>query len=59
MTIDQAGERLAHARQALRAAYAAARAAALRAIKDGTPESTIARALNVDRMTVRKWAGKR
>lgn len=57
--LKQAGKRLMQARKAERDAYAAAEVAALDAIADGVPEAAIAKALNVDRMTVRKWAGKR
>lgn len=35
------------------------RAAVMRAIEDGRSESEIARDAGVDRMTVRKWQGKR
>ena len=56
MTLEQAGKRLAQARKAERDAYAAAKEAALQAIQDDVPEAVIAKTLNVDRMTVRKWA---
>lgn len=57
--LDRAGENLRAAREAQQAALEAARTAALDAIAHGTPESVVAQELGVDRMTVRKWAGKR
>lgn len=57
--LERAGKRLTRARKAERDAYAAAETAALEAITDGVPEAVIANTLGVDRMTVRKWAGKR
>jgi transposase-like protein len=36
-----------------------AKIAALEATANGTPQAEIARELGVDRMTVRKWLGKR
>jgi hypothetical protein len=52
------GVALAAARRALSEQMDIARAAALRAIDEERPEAAIARELGVDRMTVRKWAGK-
>ncbi len=57
--LDRAGEKLRGAREAQRVALESARAAATDSITHGTPESVIAQELGVDRMTVRKWAGKR
>jgi len=57
--LDRAGDRLRRAREALAKAMGEAEAEALRALAAGTPESAVARTLGVDRMTVRKWAGKR
>lgn len=57
--LDKAGANLRSAREALQAAMEAARRAALDSIEHGTPESVAASELGVDRMTVRKWAGKR
>lgn len=57
--LDTAGEKLSAAREALKAAMDAARIAALNSLEHGTPESVVAQELGVDRMTVRKWAGKR
>lgn len=45
----------AHAVEALRVAEVLGRSA----IAEGVPEAQIAEELGVDRMTVRKWAGKR
>jgi hypothetical protein len=62
MTINltRAGRRLRSARKAEKAAFEAARVAALEADQQGVPEAVIARELGVDRMTVRrKWLGKR
>jgi transposase len=50
---------LAKARDAVAEHLEFARMSALAALKDGMPEAAIAKHLGVDRMTVRKWAGKR
>jgi hypothetical protein len=57
--VDDLRDPLRAAREAQQDALEAARAAALDAIAHGTPESVIATELGVDRMTVRKWQGKR
>lgn len=57
--IEQAAADLARARESLRVAMAAAQSSAVGALSRGEPEAAVARALGVDRMTVRKWAGKR
>jgi DNA invertase Pin-like site-specific DNA recombinase len=50
--LTRAGRRYADARKQIREL-------ALQAIADGQTEAGVARALGVDRMTVRKWQGKR
>lgn len=57
--LERVGADLARARARLAAATSAAQTAGLRALADGQKETAVARALGVDRMTVRKWAGKR
>lgn len=57
--LARAGRRLRSARKAEQAALEAAKVAAVQAIKEGQTEVAVAAALGVDRMTVRKWAGKR
>jgi hypothetical protein len=59
VTLEQAGRKLRSARKAERDAYEAARIAALDALAQDVPEAVVARELGVDRMTVRKWQGKR
>jgi hypothetical protein len=60
-----AAERQAHGRKLARARAQAAEALRIAevigrsAIADGVPETQIATELGIDRMTVRKWAGKR
>lgn len=56
---DSAGSNLLTARLDTADAMAAARQVAVMADADGEAESSIARKLGVDRMTVRKWLGKR
>ena len=56
--LERAGARLRRARAAAEQATEEAREAALQALADGAAEAAVARALGVDRMTVRKWAGK-
>lgn len=53
-----AGDKLSVARAAEKSARVEARAVAVGAIADGQTESTVARLLGVDRMTIRKWLGK-
>jgi DNA invertase Pin-like site-specific DNA recombinase len=57
--LKRAGRDLAAARKSSATAYKAAHTAALDALSMGVSESEVARSLGVDRMTVRKWAGKR
>lgn len=57
--LGRAGDRLRRARAALAKAIEEAEAEGLQALADGIPEAAVARTLGVDRMTVRKWAGKR
>jgi hypothetical protein len=54
-----AGRRLRNTRKAADDAYEAARLVALAGIADGVPQAVAARELGVDRMTIRKWMGKR
>lgn len=56
--IDGAAASLRRARKRLAAAMEQAKTAAVTANADGTPETEIARALGVNRMTVRRWLGK-
>jgi DNA invertase Pin-like site-specific DNA recombinase len=55
----RAGRKLAAAREKVDEALGAARFAGLEAIASGVPEAVLAREMNVSRMTVRKWLGKR
>lgn len=57
--LQTVGKRLRAARDAQAKAYEAARLAALASLADGVSESQVATDLGVDRMTVRKWQGKR
>lgn len=57
--LARAGRKLRSARKAQQAALEAAKVAALQAIEEGQTEVAVAAALGVDRMTVRKWSGKR
>lgn len=58
--LDRAGDRLRRARAALDSAMQEAERAGVAAVRlDGQPEAAVARALGVDRMTLRKWLGKR
>lgn len=57
--LARAGRKLRSARKAEQDAYEAARVAALTALADGATEVEVARTLDVNRMTVRKWMGKR
>lgn len=58
-SLQLAGWRLRTARRAEQVAMKAARLAATAAWEAGTPETEIAHELGVDRMTIRKWRGKR
>ncbi len=57
--LAEAGSALMAARTAEAEALAAAKRVALKALADGVTEVDVSRSLGVDRMTVRKWAGKR
>lgn len=57
--LEQAGHDLREARCAQKKALALARQAGLTALDAGYTEAEVARCLGVDRMTVRKWRGKR
>jgi transposase len=58
-TLESAGKKLRLTRNAQTEAYEEARIAALAALSGGVSESEVAAKLGVDRMTVRKWQGKR
>lgn len=53
------GKRYARYRAMAEKELAVIKAMALSAISEGVPETQIAAELGIDRMTVRKWAGKR
>jgi DNA-binding GntR family transcriptional regulator len=53
------GKKLAKARTAVTEALRVAEVVARSAHHEGVPETQIAEELGVDRMTVRKWLGKR
>lgn len=53
------GRKLAKARAAAAEALRVAEILARSALSESVPETQIAAELGVDRMTVRKWAGKR
>lgn len=57
--LREAGAALASAREDEAKARAAARELALKAIDAGQSEHSVAKALGVDRMAVRRWQGKR
>jgi DNA-binding CsgD family transcriptional regulator len=57
--LTHAGKRLARARAKLDAEMESAREIALDSLGSGATEVEVAKELGVDRMTVRKWAGKR
>lgn len=57
--LTHAANRLAKARSKVDELMENAREIALDALSSGATESEVARLLGVDRMTVRKWAGKR
>jgi hypothetical protein len=57
--LELVGARLAAARKEAAQAMSGAKKAGLAALDDGVSEVDVAAALGVDRMTVRKWQGKR
>lgn len=57
--LERAGRKLRSARTAQTNAMEAARLAALEALDLCYTEVQVAKTLGVDRMTVRKWSGKR
>ena len=56
--MKRAARALRSARSRLAEAYSDAQAAAIAAADDGLSEVAIARTLDVNRLTVRKWLGK-
>lgn len=56
--LKKAARDLRTARARLQYAMETARLAALDALNDGVSEVQVSKALDVNRMTVRKWAGK-
>lgn len=56
--LTSASAGLRRSRNLLAAAMQQAELAAIAAHKDGKPETEIAKALGVNRMTVRRWLGK-
>ncbi|MFD4457722.1 hypothetical protein [Nocardia sp. NPDC058480] len=57
--LETFGDTLASCRRDLQYALARCQIAAVLASEDGVPETRIAHEAGVDRMTVRKWLGKR
>lgn len=57
--LDRAARDLRAARQRLDTAMESAKTTALAAIAGGATEVDVARALGVNRLTVRRWQGKR
>lgn len=57
--LERVGRQLRSARNRQEVVMTRARAAALDALEQEVSEVEIAKTLGVDRMTVRKWAGKR
>lgn len=57
--LSRSGASLARARARVKAKLEEAESLAVQADGEGVPEAEIARLLGVDRMTVRKWLGKR
>ncbi|WP_052280801.1 hypothetical protein [Nocardia vulneris] len=57
--LSTAGRRLADARRAVDEVMLEAETLGIKALRAGQSESHVARELGVDRMTVRKWQGKR
>jgi Homeodomain-like domain len=58
-TIQSVADDIAEARGASAFALAEARGTVVVAVADGWSENALAQALGVDRMTIRKWRGKR
>jgi hypothetical protein len=58
-TLAELGARRTAMREELKDLTARLEAAAKAALAAGMPEAQVAREAQVDRMTVRKWAGKR
>lgn len=59
MTLAELGKRRVKLREQLRVVTEQLQEAALVALADGRSESEVAREAQVDRMTMRKWQGKR
>lgn len=59
MSLAELGERRAALREELRAVTEDLEARALEELAAGKAEAAVAREAQVDRMTVRKWQGKR
>jgi acyl-CoA reductase-like NAD-dependent aldehyde dehydrogenase len=59
LTIERLGEDIADAREEVAQVVAMARATVIVAANDGWSEVALAQNLGVDRMTIRKWLGKR
>jgi hypothetical protein len=59
MDLAKLGQERRDAQRALDEKTAILKAAVLRALEKGRAEAEVARTAGVDRMTVRKWAGKR
>lgn len=59
LALERAGRKLRSARKAEQDAYKEAQQVAVQAIANGTSEAVAARELGVNRMTIRKWLGKR
>jgi hypothetical protein len=57
--LAEAGHNLCRAREIQGAALDRAQRAAMEAVAAGFSEAEVARVVGVDRMTVRKWRGKR
>ncbi|APC43632.1 hypothetical protein SEA_LILPHARAOH_32 [Mycobacterium phage LilPharaoh] len=57
--VEKIGEELAEAREQYEAASAAARAVVLLAVEDGASELGLAQRLGINRLTVRKYRGKK
>jgi DNA invertase Pin-like site-specific DNA recombinase len=59
IALERAGRKVAAARAKVDEALEAARITALEAVANGVSEAAVARHLEVNRMTVRNWLGKR
>lgn len=59
MTLTVLGERRTRLRAELKELNEAIETVVKAALEQGRPEAAVAREAQVDRMTVRKWAGKR